>query len=142
MTTPPEGQIVFNVPGLTITVPDQGYPIEVVRKGLPELVKMPGTAQFKPIRAVANVAVKDLRNGNYVTHFEPPIKLDVGYITQDLFEAALVARNLKLAYWDGTTWVLFNLPENNFSLLPPSTGAIGEVYVHDWVGDPPVAWGS
>ncbi len=103
---------------------------------------MPGTTQFKPIRAVANIAVINKDTGQYVTDFDPPIKLDVGYITQDLFEAALVARNLKLAYWDGTTWVLFDPVANNFSLLPPSTGAIGEVYISNWIGDPPVAWGS
>lgn len=144
MSEPLQGLKQYNFFGMTVTVPDQnGRWVKVVEKAIPPLSSMPGSAAFTPIRVLANVVVVDFYDPNVILkHFDPPIKIEVGYQTQDLFEAARVARRLKLAYWDGDQWVVFTDADNNFSLLPPTTGAVGEVTISDWIGDPPIAWGS
>ncbi len=138
----PQGQRVYNFLGVTVTIPDQGKWVRVVDKAMPPLSTMPGNENFTPIRLLVNLAVVDYDNENTVlTAFNPPIEFDVNYTSQDLWESARIARSLKLAYWDGNSWVVFTESTNQYTLLPPATGTVANVKISTWVGDPPMSWG-
>jgi hypothetical protein len=51
-------------------------------------------------------------------------------------------KQLQLAYWDGSHWVIISDPPHEYHILPPSTGQIAEARIWSWVGDPPLAWGK
>lgn len=131
----------FDFPeGVTIIVPEQGRRVGVRLAPIP-----PGLGpdeNFRPIRIVANVVLFDRDTDEILTRFDPPIEIDVRYHSSDLFEVARLARVLKLAYWNGTKWVVLDRDENKFTLLPPTTGMVGEVQISDWEGDPAISWGT
>lgn len=138
----PQGERVFYFPGVTVTIPDQGKWVKVIDKPMPAPSSMPGNANFTPIRLLINLAVVDYDDENLVlSSFNPPIQIDVNYNSQDLWESARTNKRLKLAYWDGNTWVVFTEELNNFLLQPPTTGTVGEVNISSWAGDPPMSWG-
>ena len=137
-----QGQRVYNFLGITVTIPDQGKWVKMIDKAMPPLSSMPGNNNFTPFRLLHNLMVVDYEDDNLViSSFNPPIEFDVSYTSQDLWESARISRSLKLAYWDGSTWVVFNDTNNNYTLLPPATGTIANVKISNWAGDPPMAWG-
>ena len=143
MTIPPQGRRQYEFPGITVTIPDQGHWVKAINKPVPPLSQMPGNDEFRPIRVVTNVAIVDYNDESKIlSAFDPPIQLDVKYATQDLFEASRVSRAIKLAYWNGSTWVVFTASDNQYQLHPPTTGNVGEVTIQSWIGDPPIAWGT
>jgi hypothetical protein len=136
-----QGQRFYNF-GVTVTVPDQGKWVSVVEKDMPPLSSMPGNANFTPIRLIVNLAVVDYNNLNSViTSFDPPIELEVHYTDQDVSQAVLDGGELKLAYWDGSTWVVFTKAVNQYNLVPQPTGGVAQLQISSWAGDPPMAWG-
>ncbi len=84
----------------------------------------------------------DGKPGAPLTSFDPPIELDVAYVTLELYEAVRTARPLKLGYWDGNQWVVFTYEQHLYELLSPVDGAVGKVMISSWAGDPPIAWGT
>ncbi len=135
-----QGQQVYKF--LEVTVPDQGKWVSVVEKDMPPLSSMPGNANFTPIRLLVNVAVVDYNNLNSViTSFDPPIELELNYTSGVLGENAPIGEALKLAYWDGSTWVVFTKIDNDYTLLQSATGGVAKLKIYSWAGDPPMAWG-
>jgi hypothetical protein len=51
-------------------------------------------------------------------------------------------QQLKLAFWDGSQWVILSDASHEYYILPPSTGQIAEAKIWSWTGDPPLAWGK
>ena len=136
----PETQVV-HFPGISVTLPGQfGSQGRIVIKDVPS--DLSPSNGFIPIRIIINIAIQNVDNPEtYLTSFDPPLRLDVGYKKQDLFEAAQNAQSLKLAYHDGKQWNVFTPETHQFRLLPPSTASAGGVEISQWSGDPPIAWG-
>ena len=118
---------------------------------MPDVKTMPGNAMFTPKRLVINLAVvdfnadeHDLKVTDFVTTFDPPIKINVGYHIQDLYEAARDSKTLKLGYWDSylVQWVVFSRTGHKFQLFSPSTATVCEIHVSEWPADPPIGWGK
>lgn len=127
---------------LEVTVPDQGKWVSVIEKDMPPLSSMPGNANFTPIRLIVNLAVVDYNNLNSViTSFDPPIELELNYTNGVLGGFDPTEEALKLAYWDGSTWVVFTKKDNYYTLLQSATGGVARLQISSWAGDPPMAWG-
>ncbi|NTV83746.1 MAG: hypothetical protein HGA23_05525, partial [Bacteroidales bacterium] len=102
------------------------------------LSEIPGSQGFTPVRLIVNFAVIEIvggKPGAPVTSFDPPIEIDVAYVTLELYEAVRTARPLKLGYWDGNQWVVFTSANHQYEFLSPVDGAVGRVTISNWVGD-------
>jgi hypothetical protein len=95
---------------------------------------------FQPARLVANIALEDETSpGEYLSQLDEPFELRIRYTPADMKQAK---SGLKLAFWDGTEWVVFTKEKHNFELQPDSQGGgYGVVQLSRW-GDPNIAWGK
>jgi hypothetical protein len=136
---------LFHFPGITVIVPVQtGVQIKAIDKGPVDLQKTDG---FTPIRQIANIALVDKEAYEHdetiiVHEFAPPIKIRVGYNIEDVMMSGCDIRNLKLAYWDDSHWVIISNAEYKYMILPPSTAQVAEATLSFLDGDPPIAWGK
>ncbi len=150
MNAEPQGLRTYDFPEVTVTVPDQhGTWVKVIQKHMPLGIDMSENDAFTPTRLVINLAVvryeadeKNLQDTDFITSFDPPIRISVAYQFNDLFPPAKSGRTLKLGYWDGHHWVVLSHPSFRFQLLPPSTAPVGEAFISEWAGDPPIGWGK
>jgi hypothetical protein len=138
--------INFDQEGVAVTVPQQDRRIKAVKLPLGQLSKMVGKpGGFQPDRLVINIALEDEdQPGVYLEEIDPPFELSVRYTRGDLEKAQKAGKDLKLAFWDGTQWVVFTPEKHYFELLPSSQGdggGHGVVRISRW-GDPNTAWGK
>jgi len=129
---------------VTATVPAQKNNVKVkVNTTDPgSLANMPGGADFRPDRAITNLVLEDeARPGTVLTQFDPAFELRIRYTAADVTAAG--GGQLKMAFWNGTKWVLFTAAKHQFRLEPdatPATGGHGVAMISSW-GDPPIAVG-
>jgi hypothetical protein len=118
---------------VTVPAQDSGGALEIQQ--ITELPPgMRGTPTvFEPCDIRINFQV--LKGGSPVQKFSPPMVLRVAITDQARARAADTGR-LRLAYWDGSEWVLFTKRKHLFHLTPE----YGIAVIRDW-GDPAVAWG-
>lgn len=131
----------FDQEGVTVHIPDTGKRIRAVKLPLDKLESMPAKAGgFQPARLVANIALEDETSpGEYLSQLDEPFELRIRYTPGDMKQAK---SGLKLAFWDGTEWVVFTKEKHNFELQPDSQGGgYGVVQLSRW-GDPNIAWGK
>ncbi|MGB8214718.1 MAG: hypothetical protein WCE68_14260 [Anaerolineales bacterium] len=149
MSDEPLVKVPYNFPGITILVPNQNEnDIVAINKGslIPEHFPL-RTGNFTMIRLIGNFVLAtraEYEHGevNPVMDFDPPVEIRVAYNLGDVMESQGDYKKLKLAYWDGSDWVVLNETEHEYQILPPSTGQIAEAKIRTWVGDPPLAWGN
>ncbi len=137
--------VTFNFPGITVLVPKQSD-IVAVEKDLfaPHKIQTV-TKPFTLIRQIANIVFykkTDVEKTNPVTVFDPPVEIRVGYNIYDVIKTKGKYRKLKLAYWDGSEWVIISNAAHDYHILPPSTGQVAEAKIRHWAGDPAIAWGQ
>jgi hypothetical protein len=144
----PRGFEQYDFPGITVIVPQQVRDqIVAIEKGSINLDKL-NYSGFNLIRYIANIAL--VKKADYdqdiisiVDTFDPPIELRVSYNFYDAMKAECGIDQLKLAYWSGSEWVIFNNHATfKYRILPPSTAQVAEVTIYEWAGDPPLAWGG
>ena len=145
MQIEPVGKQAFHYPGITVLVPEQSEIVAVFEgSDIPKDVPMK-TEDFTVIRVIANITMyyrKDVARSDPVKTFDLPIEIRVGYNLSDLMESNCDVKQLKLAYWDGSRWVIISDAKHEYQILPPSTGQVAEAKIWSWVGDPPVVWGK
>ena len=93
---------------------------------------------FTLIRRLGMVAFEDSDNpGGYPRNLGQTIKIRVNYTQADLDAAQ--GYPLKLAYWNGSNWVVFATP----TLVGGANGGYGELTFSStpWNGDPETSWG-
>jgi hypothetical protein len=132
----------FDFPGLSVIVPD-----DLVADIKPLPPSLPDSKGFKVIRPVANVAIyefNDVKETRPIMTFTRRIEIYVQYTDVELNDPEIKrdVGKLKLAFWDGSKWVVFKKWKHSFRILPPGTGNIGLAKVSKWAGDPPIAWGK
>lgn len=127
----------FEEENVVVTVPTQA-----VRRVLsivlldPDPNELPATPNvFEPTRRVINFEVRESDGEALVQKFSPPMVLQVG-IGEDELGLVAAGYELKLAYWDGSRWVVFTKEEHQLEFH--SDFAI--VLVRHW-GDATVGWG-
>ena len=141
-------KVPYHFHGLTVLVPKQRENELVVMdlgSFLPKNLQT-RTENFTLIRIIANMAVfnkADFENRKMepVKTFDPPIEIRVAYNFYDVMESNSDIRQLKLAFWDGSQWVILSDPAHEYQILPPSTAQVAEAKIWSWTGDPPLAWG-
>ncbi len=132
--------------GVAVDVPPQKSRVRVRKVKLPLLTErdMPARGDFRPGRLVINFElVDDDAPDTVLTEFDPPFELRVRYTQADLDRAAAANRPLRLAFWDGSDWVVFTPEKHGFELQPdekPGRGGIGFARIARW-SDPAVGWG-
>ncbi|MBW6466335.1 MAG: hypothetical protein K0B06_07530 [Brevefilum sp.] len=144
-------KIPYSFPGITVFVPQQvpeiGEIVAIDKKALIPKDLPKKTDNFRLIRVVANIVLYSKRDDDQydgakpIKKFNPPLEIRVGYTIEDVVENKGSFKKLKLAYWNGNKWVIFNNTEHEFHILPPDTGQVAEAKIKDWVGDPPIGWG-
>lgn len=130
----------FPTEGVTVTVPYQGRNVRVFKLPLypPEEINT-SSEEFNIIRNVINLKLAvDAGADLQIFEFNPPIELRVNYTRYD-FEAG--SGNLRLAFWDGKQWNLF---EDDYYFLPDypgqeNLGGVAIAYISNW-DDPHIAW--
>lgn len=135
-------RIPYHFRGITVFVPKELDLIPFEEK-MPDRIERE-TKNFQMFRLVGNIAFygpKDIEHARPIKEFDPPIELRVGYNIEDVMKINCDLESLKLAYWDGSDWVIISEPEYDYHILPPSTAQVAEVKISKWVGDPPIAWG-
>jgi hypothetical protein len=129
----------YDEEGVWVTVPRQanGRLVRIERKTLPE--DTPGTPTvFEPKDIRINFQVWEQLDGGssqILQKLNPPMVLRVA-ITDKARDWAAQSGQLRLAFWDGSEWVLFTKRKHLFHLTPNH----GIAVIRDW-GDPAVAWG-
>lgn len=117
---------------VTVPAQDSDGTLDIQQIDLPAV--MPGTPTvFEPSDIRINFQV--LKDGVTLQKFSPPMVLRVA-ITDTARERAAETGRLRLAFWDGSEWVLFTKRKHLFRLTPH----FGIAVIRDW-GDPAVAWG-
>jgi hypothetical protein len=99
---------------------------------------------FQPHRVVINVALEDEDNpGEFMEAIDMPFELSIRYTRGDLERAQREGGALRLAFWDGSQWVVFTPEKHSFELQPSAQGdgGYGVVRISRW-GDPNVSWGK
>jgi hypothetical protein len=137
--------VVYDFPGITVLVPKQSDIVAVDKGSFTPNKIQKVTKPFTMIRQIANIVFykkADVEKTQPVTEFEPPIEIRVGYNIYDVIKSHGDHKKLKLAYWDGSQWVIISNAEHDYRILPPSTGQVAEAKIRSWAGDPPVAWGT
>jgi hypothetical protein len=123
---------------VAVIVPTQAVAgqLSIVRLDLPNPDKVPPTPNtFIPTRLVVNFEVRKADDQTLVQQFSPPMVLRVGFNEEEL-AAAAEGQELKLAFWDGSRWVVFTKEKHHLELH--STFAIA--LIRHW-GDPTMAVG-
>jgi hypothetical protein len=110
----------------------QGH--KAVSKALPGNLASGGG--FTLDRLVINLMIKDQSN-KAVTDFTTPFELRIRYTPEDI-SAAGGKDKVKLAYWRGGKWVVFNQTDHKFKL--EDTG-FALVELSSWPSDPPIGIG-
>ena len=135
---------------VTVTVPPQGFAVQVLRLPAPPLAEMRSLQdtlrdEFTPRRVVLNVVVARRDNPDLlVTQFAPPIELRAGYTTDDLKRAQ--EQDLKhpqFGFWDGCRWILFTEKKHQLRYEPADRADLAGYAVvtpSAWA-DPPIAFG-
>jgi len=140
----------YHFPGITVLVAKQGEnDVIAVDKGslVPDTIPTI-TKKFTLIRLIGNFVIltqADYDHGNTMNplkSFDPPLEIRVGYNFDDAMKCRGGYRKLKLAYWDGSEWVIISDAAHEYQILPPSTGQVAEARIHSWAGDPPLGWGK
>jgi hypothetical protein len=90
---------------------------------------------FEKTRAVINFHVTEDDGCTIVDRFNPPLVLRVE-ITETELQQIEAGVDLKLAFWEGSRWVLFTKEKHHFQLHSDFALAL----IQHW-GDPGVAWG-
>jgi hypothetical protein len=149
MIKEPFAKVPYHFPGITVLVPRQSQnDIVAIDKGILNPDKIPvKTGNFSLIRLIGNIVFvnksdSDLGKMNPVKTFDPPVEFRVGYNFDDVLKSRGDFRKLKLAYWDGSQWVIISDSAHEYQILPPSTGQVAEARIWSWVGDPPLGWGK
>jgi hypothetical protein len=117
--------------------------VEVQRLALPTGLLLTPSGGFDPKRPVVNLKVVDPTTNQPVTVFIPAIVLQVRYDSGDINSAG-GEQNLRLGYWDGTSWNLFTIANNDFHLIHDQTSKFvgwGVVTIREW-SDPTIGWGK
>lgn len=150
-------KVLYHFPGITIMVPEQDSQVQIVAitRGSISLKDVPSySAGFTLIRHIANVVLvaKDTyeagREDPYTGNLDPPVEIYVGYDAFDVMatrfdpEHSFDIHQLKLAFWNGIKWVILSKDDYQYFILPSDTGQVAKVLIHNWVGDPPIAWGT
>jgi hypothetical protein len=139
---------MYHFPGITIIVPEQDEKqLLAIKKEAIDTKDIEETDGFTLIRQISNIALVDKEAYEHgeiiiVNVFTPDIRILVGYNIDDMMKIGCDFLNLKLAYWDGSRWVVISDDDHNYMILPPSTAQVAEVTIHNWSGDPPLAWGK
>jgi hypothetical protein len=136
----------FDREGVVVRIPEQARRLRAVSLPVDPLDKMPAApGGFQPHRVVINVALEDEDNpGEFVEVIEVPFELRVRYTRGDLERLQREGGALRLAFWDGSQWVVFTPEKHSFELQPSDQGdggGYGVVRISHW-GDPNVSWGK
>jgi len=152
-----KGNVPPNFPGISIVVPEQlsGDQIVPITKGSINLRAVPHYSDgFMLIRHIANVVFVEkatYEEGHeipYSGNFDPMVEIYVGYSAFDVMatrfdpEHRYDIQNLKLGFWNGSKWVIVSKDDYHYFILPPETGQVAKFMIRNWVGDPPIAWGT
>jgi hypothetical protein len=90
------------------------------------------------------IAVPAQRSGvKVLDEFDPSFELRVHFTQLDLDRAVDAKARLKLAFWDGQRWAVFDEVKHEFELRldpKPDTGGVGIARIARWT-DPAVGWG-
>lgn len=146
MIQEPLAKLEYHFPGITVLVPQQkgDQIVKVINGSLPDNIpdQQDQPEKFKLIRYIANIALFS-KTGieDPVQTFDPPIEIRAGYSINDIMTSNCDYKQLKLAFWDGTKWVIFKESTHEYHILPPDTGLVAEAKIWSWVGDPPIGWG-
>jgi len=133
----------FDAGNVRVTLPTQKKKAKVEKLAIDPDLERRETARFKPSRVVINFQVVDEDDPQTVlTEFDPKFELRVRYTPADSQAAQSANKSLTLAYWDGSTWVIFTQEKHEFRLEPDAhgQGGFGIAMIKSW-GDPPIAWG-
>lgn len=136
----------FDREGVVVKIPEHARRIRAVSLPVDRLDRMPAApGGFQPSRVVVNIALEDEdRPGKYLEVIDPPFELRVRYTRGDLESAKKAGGELRLAFWDGSQWVVFTAEKHHFELQPSGNedgGGYGVVLLSRW-GDPNVSWGK
>lgn len=135
--------VAFEKQGVYLTIPSRMPRVVVKTLPIDVPIGIQATTGIHPIRTIINLVLHDRDDPeNYLTEFDPPFEIQVRYTADDLREANTRGSELKLAFWNGSDWILFTQEKHNFELHPnadPSTGGIATAKISSW-GDPPIAW--
>ncbi len=137
--------VTYDFPGITVLVPKQSELVAVDKGSFAPNKIQPVTKSFTMIRQIANIVFykkADVGQTEPVTEFEPPVEIRVGYTLYDVIKTKGNIKKLKLAYWDGSAWVIISNAAHDYHILPPSTAEVAEARIRHWAGDPPIAWGQ
>ncbi len=124
--TPHDGEPIsaeFPDKHVHITVPWQGYAVNILRVPYPPLSELP---QIKvadrpwPRRGLLNVVVaRQDEPDTLVTQYNPPLALKMAYSTEDLEHAKEAGLDHPVfGFWDGCQWVLFTAEKHRLSYDP------------------------
>lgn len=145
MIQEPLAKLEYHFPGITVLVPEQkgDQIVKVNNDPLPDNIpdQQDQPENFKLIRYIANITLFSSTSNDPVLTFDPPIEIRVGYTIKDIMASNCDYKQLKLAYWDGSQWVIFRELTHEYHILPPETGLVAEAKISSWVGDPPIGWG-
>lgn len=137
---------VFDVEGVVVTIPYQNHNVHVYQlPSFPDDISPPEEGGFNLIRTVINLKLaKDQGYDKRITTFDPPILLNVRYTYYDYQAAQEAEESLKLAFWNGSEWVIFD-SKYDYHLIPDDPenrrlGGVGFAMISEW-DDPHVAWG-
>jgi hypothetical protein len=128
----------FEDKGVWVVVPTQARarPLRIVELDDSDLADMPATPNvFGPDRVVISFQVEEEGNGCPVDGFSPPMVLMVEFAEQDL-DLVKQGHELKLAFWDGSRWVVFTKEKHQLEMHSRFAIAL----IRHW-GDPTVGAG-
>lgn len=117
-----------------IRIESKGLTAEQVRNLLSQV-----RSNFRPTRILANIGLKDTKEGLYVKKFDQAFRLHIPYEKEDSEKAKAAGKYLKVAYWNGDDWKVLN-GDGLDVLNKPPRGVI-EVEISEWIGDPPISLG-
>ena len=135
----------FSDEGVSLDIPEQGKKLRPVKRPTGKLEDMkskPGG--FTPWRLVINFEMEEEDNpGSYISEFEKPLELRIRYTRADHERAEKDGKPLRMAYWDGSDWVVFTAEKHQFKRVPAADAKSGGelvVSLSKWA-DPTIAVG-
>ena len=132
----------FHFPGVSVLVPEVDEYENIAVRMIEEITDCEEDQEdFSVIRYIGNIDLFPECDSEKPPKFHQPIELRVRYTTYDEREAKYYTK-LKLAYWDGNTWVIISDDAHEYIIFPPSTARFAELKLLPWLGDPTLAWGK
>ncbi|MGW8249371.1 MAG: hypothetical protein ACWGO1_01925 [Anaerolineales bacterium] len=140
-----EKKFEFANEGVMVAIPAQTRNLRAVKRPVGSMADMhPKPGGFNPIRLVFNFEVEDEdQPGTFVSEFEQPLELRVRYNAGDQEKARAADKKLRLGFWDGSQWIVFDESKHKFQIVPHGGSAAGGelvVFISRW-SDPPIGIG-